>query len=296
MKYTEKKAAVACNRLLKEARKGKREALYNPWIDKQGRTCLVDGYRAYRLNERPAGILDDIPGCDPIQHVNLDVVFALLDSGKVEEMPAPDYNAVKSFLAEHKESVKPGYDLGTVYPMMNPVYIRDALELFPDGKWFVDVDPYGRMIHPVFVVSEYGTACVLPVRSSAKPFRKPEEQPAAPVEKPAAPAAAPVKKPASKTPDDHSNPWKYAYWVYSRPAGESRYLLTDVRRGAVGVRKINAPRFKEEHLEMLKEALDETAAMNPGASFQIRTIDKGTTVYTAVATFTPDMFAAKYAA
>lgn len=92
------------------------------------------------------------------------------------------------------------------------------------------------------------------------------------------------------------NPWKCDYFVYSRPAGGKRFLLTNLREGTVGMKKFYATMYKEKHLEQIKEMLDLAAAENPGAVFQLRKLDGKKVVYTAVPTVTPEMFAARIAA
>lgn len=72
----------------------------------------------------------------------------------------------------------------------------------------------------------------------------------------------------------------YSFFVYSRPAGEKRFLLTDLSRGVVGVGKVYAPRYKGEYLEQVKAALDMAAAANPGAVFQLRRLNGRSVVYT----------------
>lgn len=72
----------------------------------------------------------------------------------------------------------------------------------------------------------------------------------------------------------------FVFFVYSRPAGEKRFALTDLARGTVGLGKIYAPRYRAEQLEPLKKWLDLAAATYPGAVFQIRRLDGKTVVYT----------------
>ena len=71
----------------------------------------------------------------------------------------------------------------------------------------------------------------------------------------------------------------YSFFVYSRPAGEKRFLLTDLARGVVGVGKVYAPRYKGEDLEQVIAVLDMAAAANPGAVFQLRRLDGRSVVY-----------------
>ena len=76
------------------------------------------------------------------------------------------------------------------------------------------------------------------------------------------------------------NAISFDYFVYSRPAGERRFALTDLARGTVGLGKFYAPRYREEHLDRLKMWLDCAAVTFPGAVFQVRRLDGKTVVYT----------------
>lgn len=298
MKYTEKAAAAVINSLLRTARKMPRESLHNAWTDEQGRTCAMDGFRAYCLNAAPAGMQVTLT-CrpDPARAAAyaaennkiLDYIFKPLDAGKTVEMPAPDADAVKAFMAADKKQGGRGvYDLGKEFPAVNVKYLWDIIRLFPAAKWYVLADPYARMVNPVFIIADEGRACLLPIRQASKPCKAPE-----------APAAAPVEKPAAGRPETISAdepPLKYDYFVYTRPAGEKRFLLTNLSEGTVGMKKFCAPRYKEKHLEQVKEMLDLAAAENPGAVFQLRKLDGKKVVYTAVPTVTPEMFADMIAA
>ena len=42
------------------------------------------------------------------------------------------------------------------------------------------------------------------------------------------------------------NAISFDYFVYSRPAGERRFALTDLARGTVGLGKFYAPRYSKE--------------------------------------------------
>lgn len=282
MKYTEKTAAAVCNRLLKAARKAPNERLHNAWTDEKGCYCLSDGFRIYRLSSRPDGVRGlsaDRPA--PAASGNpLDLdkrVFAPLNTGSVAQMPAPDLDAVKAFIAaeRQKPSTKWIYDLGAEYPAVNAQYLKDMLQLFPAAKWYVDLDPSIRMVHPVFAVCAEGCAALYPIHVDHKSPKKPESTPAATPATPSAPV--------------------YKYCIYSRPSGEKRFLLTDVNRGTVGMNRLYAPRYTDEHLDRIKDQLDECAAQNPGVVFQLRTLNGRQTVYTAVPTYTPESFTAKYA-
>ncbi len=275
-KYTEKTAAAVCNRLLKAARKMPRELFHNAWTDKAGRCCLSDGFRAYRLSNCPDGLNAQRPA--PIVGGNpfdLDkIAFTSLDVGDVVEMPAPDMNAVKTFITAEKQKpiANMVYDLGNEYPAVNALYLLDMIRLFPCAKWYIDRDAYARMVHPVFAVCAEGSAALLPVRVGSKPCKKPEETPS------------------------NSLQAEYKYFVYGCVPGESRFRLVDINRGTIGIKKLYAPRYKEQNLGQIKDMLDDCAAQNPGMTLQLRTLNGRRTVYTAVPIFTPEGFAARYTA
>ena len=300
--YSEKTAAAVVNSLLRAVRKTGREALHNAWTDEQGRTCATDGFRAYCLNKEPRG-LSVTWTCKPdpaaaaarradnnkiIAHV-----FQALDAGNVVEMPAPDMDAVKSFLDADKAAGGKGiFDLGKEFPSVNVKYLFDLCRLFPVAKWYVDKDPAARMVRPVYVVADEGRALLLPVRVLDKPSKAPEAPAARPenISPAPAPAAAPVEKPAAPAAAENAY-----YYIYSRPAGGKCFQVTDIGRGAVGMKKIHAPFYMERHVEKVKQILDRMADDNPGAVFQLRKADGKTVVYTA-ATVTPETFAAMIAA
>lgn len=281
--YTEKTAAAVCNRLLQAARKNNdHPAFHNAWTDSKGRCVLTDTFRAYRLNKAPAGLSEILQtGMDKQENrIALDKVFVPLDAGMLVEMPAPDVNAVKSFIAECKKSDSDhfDYELGPEYPVVNAKYLLDVLRLFPSAKWFVNPDIHYRMIRPVFAVCAEGSACVVPIRVFN---RRPQTTPEPVQDKPTA------QRP--KTISDGNG--GFDYFIYSRPAGSSRYYLTDMGQGTVGVTKMYAPRYQEKNLERIKELLDRAAADNPGASFQLRKLDGKRVVYTAAPTISPEEFA-----
>lgn len=76
------------------------------------------------------------------------------------------------------------------------------------------------------------------------------------------------------------NAQSFDFYIYSRPAGERRFALTDLARGTVGLGKFYAPRYSKEQLDQLKKWLDMAATTYPGAVFQVRRLDGKTIVYT----------------
>ena len=150
-RFTEKTAAAVCKRLLKDAVKCRADLAYG-WTDDKGRQCFSDGYRGYRFNNALPGL----PWKEEHAAASaLAQVFAPLDAGGLVEMPTPDADAVKSFVEAHKrggEFIGVPYDLGDLLPMVNPLFVLDALRLFPGAVWYVLPDLPKRITSPVFLV------------------------------------------------------------------------------------------------------------------------------------------------
>lgn len=302
--FTEKTAAAVYNRLLKKCRKDqpKREAYHVAWIDADGRQCACDGYRAYRLNTR----LDAIETNAEKIPMNLDKIFSPLDAGTVEEIPAPDPEAVRLAIIDGRNHSRPGlYDCGPEKPAFNPEYVQEVLRLFPGGKWYID--PAHPMTGPAFIVHEAGTACICPVR---KKQDQPAETPAAPETaaadqsaEPAVPdpAPAPAAGTDEKAPEELPKPLfkKYTFFVYAKHPGDKNFSLADPAHGVNKLQVLYTPRFTDAEFPKLKSFLDYLSIVNPGAVYQIRTIEKRKTVYTTApesAVFTPEDFVTLFAA
>lgn len=289
MTYNEITAAAICNRLLRSVRR-QYSNLKNAWTDEQGRCCMADGYRAYRLAKTPNG-LSVAWTCEAesarVARVDLNRFFQPLEAGNVEEMPAPDADAVKAFIAAN--TTRQGrknifndapFDLGKRFPMVNAKYLLDVIRLLPGAKWFVLDDPYKRMVNPIFAVSDDGSALIMPIRSSSKPSSAPKDDHSA--------GGAPAKT-ISKGDDKR-------YFVYMRMPNDSRYYLADLQSGKYRINKLCAPMYKGADLERVKALLDEVAAENPGVSLQLRATDGVRVAYTTAPTFTPEAFAEAFAA
>ena len=167
--YTDKKAAMYCNRVLSAARGIYHKEIWNAWLDADGRTNVCDGFRAYRLLRRPDGlstVLTVAPRfCKPI---DLTPVFQPLDLGDVVSMPAPvetDVDAVRRYKSTDSRVL---FDLGVEFPAVNGRYLWEIMQLLPGAKWFCLRDPRRRMLSPVYAVSDAGSACLLPIRTYGK--------------------------------------------------------------------------------------------------------------------------------
>lgn len=291
MNYSIRTATAVCKRILKSAEAMHRDVLKYAFPDKNGNQCFCDGFRAYRLAE-PLPDMPTIP--QDLQPINLDYIFSALQPESMEEMPAPSLDAVKTFVKAQRGLHKPApFDLGEKYPMVNARFLQDLLQLFPGARWFVNADPYRRMISPLYVTGPNGSGCLLPVRSDAKPHTPPM----APTGKQEPPAPAPVpQQQPREMPAASADPAPYKYLIYARLPGDKQYFLADPGRGSYKLQKLFAPRFKESDYERITNALDLCAAENPGSAFQLRSMDGKRVVYQAVPTFTPEAFAHSFAA
>jgi len=304
--FTEKTAAAVLNRLLKCCQKNqpKKEAFHKAWIDAAGRQCVCDGYRAYRINAR----LDAVETSAEQIPMDLDKIFQPLNVGKVEEMPAPDPEAVNLAIIDGKNHSRPAlYDCGPGKPAFNAEYLREILRLFPGGRWYIETAENRRCCAPAFVVHDAGSACICPVR---KKQDQPAETPAAP--EPSAadqsaepavpdPAPAPAAGADEKAPEQFLKPLlkKYTFFVYAKHPGDKNFSLADPAHGVNKLQVLYTPRFTDAEFPKLKSFLDYLSIVNPGAVYQIRTIEKRKTVYTTApesAVFTPEDFVTLFAA
>lgn len=297
-RYTEGTAAQVCRKLMNHARLHPEIARYS-WTDAAGNQCFCDGFRAYRLRD-PLPNMPTLP--EETKRISLDPTFKPLDAGNVIEIPAPDPDAVKTFVNESRPMHKgkrsytnvPAYDLGEAMPDLNPLYMLDVLRLFPGAAWYVLPDPAARLCAPVFIVHDAGTACILPVRNKKKmDAAKPQEPTPAPADNAAEtvqrPAPAKIRRPKPEpAPPRNTEP---KYFIYARMQGDKKYYLANLAEGTYKVKAVYAPMYPESRLEEIKERLDACAAEDPTASFQIRRTDGKRVIYTAVPTFTPELFA-----
>ena len=298
--YTPKAAAAVCNRLLKSAKQHKEMTRYT-WKDAAGNQCFCDGFRAYRLRA-PLENMPKLPGST--KPFNLDPVFKPLETGNVIEAPAPDPAAVKTFLDDHKVQIGRGrrydltpFDMGAEFPSVNAVYLLDVLQLFPGASWYVLTDPVARLYNPVFIVHEAGTALIMPVRDTAKLEAAKKAKRRADNAAKAGAKSADDQKPAetwkAKAEPVPAPKWNTEpkYFIYARMSGDDKYYLANLAEGTYKVKAVYAPMYPESRLEEIKEKLDACAAEDLNASFQIRRTDGKRVVYTAIPTFTPELFA-----
>ncbi len=152
--------------MLKECKKSSkfRKTMHYAWTDKDGRQCICDGCRAFRLNE--ALPLEERPA-DAGDPLNLDKIFPDI-STEYTAIPLPSAKEVKAFIAleraakGRKEILR--WDFGKGKPVVNASYLLDLLNILPDAKEIY----YKNLVAPLYAKSERGDAILLPIRLAEK--------------------------------------------------------------------------------------------------------------------------------
>ena len=133
------------------------DSLRYTFTDDAGRVCALDGFRAFRI----AAPLEGLPVLpDGLAHVDLGRVYP--NAADMIELEKPDLlelDALISYDRKHGGKMAFTYRFGKGLPVLNAIYLRDALRVFPDARLF-----YKDNISPVLFISEHGDAVVLPIR------------------------------------------------------------------------------------------------------------------------------------
>lgn len=153
------------NRCKKES---SRTSLHYAWTDSDGRQCVCDSYRAFRLNEplplepRPAD------AGDPIDLDNI-----IPDRKDYAATPLPSAKEIKAFIAieRAKAGGKRGtdviWDFGEGKPAVNAEYLLDLVQVFPDAtEIFHGVGT--KLLSVLYARCDAGEAVLLPVRTKGK--------------------------------------------------------------------------------------------------------------------------------
>ena len=160
-------AVKTIERMLKPMR-GSRDALAYPWTDAEGRQCVCDGFRAYRLRkplplaERPAsaGMAIDLAQIYP------------RSTADYASIPMPEYSAVKSFIAtfqaENGRKATPLWHFGKRMPTVDARYLLDLITVFPSAAEIKYNPAPSGMYSPLVLECETGDALLLPVRVTGK--------------------------------------------------------------------------------------------------------------------------------
>ncbi len=204
-KYTAKNAATVCKRILRNAnRKNSGCVLRQAWIE-NGCTCVSDGRYAVVLNETPAGIVPE--ECN----FHIMPLFDELCSNKhnYHLINAPDMDAVKTFCKTFKPGSAPFKSASdNDAPFLNPFYVKDILQIFPDAQWYAD-----GLKKPIYAVCDQGKALIMPINYNPETDPAADHSDNAPAETPAdhsnnTPAETPADhsdNAPAETPADHSD-------------------------------------------------------------------------------------------
>lgn len=143
-----------------------RPALAYPWIDAEGRQCVCDGYRAFRLRDHlPLGDRPEDAG----KAIDLAQIFpASLEGWK--ELTLPSVKELRSFIAlerakwtGRRKDFYAAWSFGDHEPSVNAQYLLDAATVFPGAKLF-----WNTLVSPLVVTCEQGDGLLLPVRDIRK--------------------------------------------------------------------------------------------------------------------------------
>lgn len=171
MEIAASKGSVSATRTLTKLldrckKESTRVSLHYAWQDAEGRQCICDGYRAFRLREplplepRPA---------DADDPVNLDAIMPKVIGSGYAAIPLPGAKEIRSHIAVEKarRGLKRGqdavWDFGPGKPAVNASYLLDLVNVFPDAT---EIFYQQNALSPLYVRCERGDAILLPVKTA----------------------------------------------------------------------------------------------------------------------------------
>lgn len=153
------------------ARNSHRPAEQGFWIDEEGKQCVCDGYRGFRLNSHMELTAAPELSADGFRF-NLAQIIAPLRKNPLR-LTLPTVAEVRAQIKTDRaewsakrhrkgETFKASYDFGPGFPSVDANYLIDFLQLFPDGEAFTsEQKPY---ITPIYFRSAAGEAVLCPIR------------------------------------------------------------------------------------------------------------------------------------
>ena len=155
------------------AKNSTRPASQGFWIDEEGKQCVCDGFRGFRLNS-PMELTAAPELSADGSRFNLAQIIAptrkntlRLTLPSVTEVRAKIKTDRAEWAAKHHrkgETFSPYYDFGPGLPRVNSNYLIDFLQLFPDGEAFAsEQKPY---ITPIYFRSADGEGILCPCRKA----------------------------------------------------------------------------------------------------------------------------------
>lgn len=157
------------------ARNSHRPAEQGFWIDEEGKQCVCDGYRGFRLNSHMELTAAPELSADGFRF-NLAQIIAPLRKNTLR-LTLPTVAEVRAQIKTDRaewaakrhrkgETFKASYDFGPGFPSVDAHYLIDFLQLFPDGEAFTsEQKPY---ITPIYFRSADGEGILCPIRKSEK--------------------------------------------------------------------------------------------------------------------------------
>lgn len=146
-----------------------RRTLHYAWMDANGRQCICDGFRAFRLTE--ALPLEERPD-DVGDPIDLDKSFPNLNG--YATMPLPSTQEVKASIAlerakygrRYSKEAPKVWDFGEYKPAVNSHYLLDLLTVLP-GATGIYYKP-SCLVAPLYAKGERGEALLMPVMTPEK--------------------------------------------------------------------------------------------------------------------------------
>lgn len=173
MNFNAKTAARLINSMITSKNNSTREALRHTWIDKCGRMCACDGFRAYRLNVPVAGC----PEIDAEKTIDLEKVYPkTIDDKKLLDLPSlADARAMLAQDRKKKEKGQKSFlfpfgfdENGSALPAVDLRYLIDIMTLFPNARAY-----YTDTVRPIVFKDDNGDALLMPIRQfTPQPRRK----------------------------------------------------------------------------------------------------------------------------
>ena len=176
MTMTKKHAkSVACKikSMLKAAIRENEEAWFkhlgHVWTDTQGRQLFSDSYRSFRIN-KPLDLPEFMDDIEPLIQKEtkqalkfrniVESTFNTCERRERFQLSTPDIATLKTYTFIL-------WDFGIGFPCANVRYLVDLLTIFPDAAFYT-ISPYKAIEAPIYAVSAYGDAILMPVKDDVK--------------------------------------------------------------------------------------------------------------------------------
>lgn len=119
------------------------------WVDKDGRQCFCDGYRAVRLKNH-------IEGFDSVEGMDLDSAWPDASAAVPLELPTP--GELKARIAEQKGMAHAFFDFGEDKPLVDAKFLQSMMDILPGAT-----AKFAGVNKPIILECEDGDGILLPV-------------------------------------------------------------------------------------------------------------------------------------